>query len=70
MVEPGAPEPEWRDSASTGFTIYEVKKGDTLSEIAMEQLGTAARAKEIMELNGIADAKSLRPGMKLKIPRN
>lgn len=70
VVEPDAPEPEWRDSASPGFTFYEVKKGDTLSEIAMDQLGTAARAKEIMTLNGIVDAKSIKPGMKLKIPMN
>jgi nucleoid-associated protein YgaU len=70
VVEPDAPEPAWTGPTSDGYRLYEVKKGDTLSEIAMDQLGTATRANEIMALNGIKEAKSIRPGMKLKIPRN
>ncbi|MFH2003103.1 MAG: LysM domain-containing protein [Planctomycetota bacterium] len=49
--------------------IYEVQPGDTISEIALEQLGSSKRYKEIMELNGITDAKRIQVGMKLKIPQ-
>lgn len=52
----------------TDYYIYEVQPGDTMSEIALEQLGSSRRYKEIMELNGITDAKRVQVGMKLKIP--
>lgn len=51
-----------------GFRIYEVRKGDTVSEIAERLLGTSRRAGEIIRLNGLEDPKRIRPGMKLKIP--
>ena len=51
-----------------GYRIYEVRKGDTVSEIAQRLLGTSRRAGEIIRLNGLADPKRIRPGMKLKIP--
>jgi nucleoid-associated protein YgaU len=51
-----------------GYRIYEVKKGDTLSEISQIMLGTSRRTKEIMELNGIRDPKLIQAGSRLKIP--
>lgn len=49
---------------------YTVKKGDTLSKIAKEQLGGAHRWKYLYELNkdGIKDPNKLRVGKKLIIP--
>lgn len=47
---------------------YTVKKGDTLSEIAMNQLGTMKRANEIVKLNNLQDAGDIRVGMTLKMP--
>lgn len=54
--------------ASSGKT-YTVKKGDTLSEIAMSQLGTMKRANEIVKLNNLKDAGDIRIGMTLKMPK-
>ena len=49
---------------------YIVKKGDTLSKIAYEQLGKASRWKYLYELNKdrIKDPHSLREGQKIIIP--
>jgi len=49
---------------------YVVKKGDTLSKIAQEQLGRASRWKYIYELNKdkIKDPNNLKPGQKIIIP--
>lgn len=54
---------------TASWILYEVKKGDTLSEIAQKHLGTTRRVREIMELNDIQDAARIQVGMKLKIPR-
>ncbi len=68
------PEPDRRGAQEhrglSKYYIYEVKAGDTISEISLEFLGTSGRAQEIMTLNSIKDAKSIQPGMKLKIPRD
>jgi len=45
-----------------------VKKGDTLGQIAMRELGTSKRANEILTLNKLSDANSIRVGQKLKLP--
>jgi LysM repeat protein len=45
-----------------------VKSGETLSDIARRELGTASRAQEIAELNGIDDPTKLRAGQTLKLP--
>jgi nucleoid-associated protein YgaU len=45
-----------------------VRPGDTLSSIAEERLGSATRAGEIAELNGIADPDQLFEGQLLKLP--
>ena len=49
---------------------YVIKKGDTLSKIALEQLGKAHRWKYLYELNKdvIKDPNKLRPGKKIMIP--
>jgi len=53
------------------YTNYTVKRGDTLSEISQELLGTARRWREIYELNRdvIRDPDNLVAGTELKIPR-
>lgn len=45
-----------------------VARGETLSQIAMEQLGTSRRWQEIVALNPGLDPNSLRVGQKLKLP--
>ena len=49
---------------------YVIKKGDTLSKIAQEQLGKAHRWKYLYELNkdAINDPNKLKPGKKIIIP--
>lgn len=49
---------------------YEVRSGDTLSDISMAVFGTATRWKEILEANRdkLQKPESLQVGMKLKIP--
>jgi len=50
---------------------YIVKGGDSLSKIAKEQLGSAARWPEIFELNKdqIANPNVIRVGQELKLPK-
>ncbi|MGM9748037.1 MAG: LysM peptidoglycan-binding domain-containing protein [Candidatus Cryptobacteroides sp.] len=52
-------------SSNTGYTVYTVKQGDTLYEIAKKYPGISA--KNIMDYNKIGS--NIRPGMKLKIPK-
>jgi nucleoid-associated protein YgaU len=47
---------------------YVVKQGDTLAEIAKDELGSADEWKQIASANGIDDPEKLRVGQKLKIP--
>ena len=47
---------------------YLVKEGDSLWQIATDQLGNGSRYKEIAQLNTIEDENSLRVGTTLKIP--
>ena len=49
-------------------TVYVVKRGDNLWNIARKYLGNGARYKEIMSLNGMKTS-SIYPGTKLKIPK-
>lgn len=53
-------------SSSSGETVYTVRSGDTLYEIARKYPGVSAN--DIMKYNGITSSK-IRPGMKLKIPK-
>lgn len=59
---------EPKDDAKSSGKTYTVKKGDTLGEIAMNQLGTMKRADEIVKLNGLKNAGAIREGMTLKMP--
>ncbi len=52
-------------SGAKDYTIYEVKKGDTLYSIAKLYPGVSAN--DIMSFNGIST--NIHPGMKLKIPK-
>jgi nucleoid-associated protein YgaU len=52
----------------SGAKSYVVADGDTLSTIAKRLLGSAARWKEIAELNGIEDPTRLRVGRRLRLP--
>lgn len=49
---------------------YRVKEGDTLSTIALRELGTSKRWQEIFQLNRnqLRDEQSLKVGMELKMP--
>jgi nucleoid-associated protein YgaU len=51
-----------------GAKRYVVGAGDTLSVIAKRLLGSAARWKEIADLNGIDDPARLKAGQELRIP--
>lgn len=47
---------------------YTVEEGDTLAEIAKQELGAADQWQQIARANDIDDPKQLRVGQKLKIP--
>ncbi|MBI1849543.1 MAG: LysM peptidoglycan-binding domain-containing protein [Planctomycetes bacterium] len=53
---------------SASDRTYVVGQGDTLSVIAKRLLGSAARWKEIADLNGIEDPARLKIGQELRIP--
>lgn len=57
-----------RVSDDDQVTMYKVKSGDTLGDIARRELGTSKRAREIQELNRGIDETRLRIGMDLKLP--
>ena len=52
--------------ASGSYTVYTVKSGDSLYTIAKNYPGVSAQ--DIMNFNGIGS--SIKPGMKIKIPKN
>lgn len=57
-------------SSSTAVKIYEVKSGDTLSNIAKTEYGNANDYMRIFEANKdiLKDPNKIYPGQKLKIP--
>jgi nucleoid-associated protein YgaU len=70
----GAPKPssnERSDEPREVYTTYTVKRGDTLSELSLELLGTSRRWRELYELNRdvIRDPDNLQAGTVLKVPR-
>ncbi|MCE9592216.1 MAG: LysM peptidoglycan-binding domain-containing protein [Planctomycetes bacterium] len=71
VVEPVAPE-KAPSAAHEGIPvrIIEVKAGQSLTQIAREQLGSGNRWHELLELNKdqISSAKDLKLGMKIKVP--
>lgn len=61
---PGADE----SADAGGATTHTVKSGDTLWGLAQRYLGSGARYKEIMALNGLS-SETIRPGQTLSIPQ-
>ncbi|MEL7450823.1 MAG: LysM peptidoglycan-binding domain-containing protein [Pseudomonadota bacterium] len=51
------------------MSTYTVRSGDSLSRIAMRNFGTAARWREIADLNGIPDPSRIRVGQVLVLPQ-
>lgn len=51
----------------TGYQTIEVKKGDTLWDIAEKYLGSGSRYREIMSLNSLTSV-TIHPGLVLSIP--
>lgn len=68
---PFVPNPVWvsiGDEETSSDAIYVVKQGDTLGTIAQKTLGSARRAKEIADLNGVANMDAISEGQRLRIP--
>lgn len=59
-----------RVAANAGAKIYVVKSGDVLTGISQSVYGTSKSWKKIFDANRdvLADANSLKPGMRLRIP--
>jgi nucleoid-associated protein YgaU len=57
-----------RSTAAPRLRLYEIKAQDTLSEIAMRELGTWKRWQEIVDLNPGLDPNHLRKGARIKLP--
>ncbi len=51
------------------YTLYTVKKGDTLMAIARRFYGDASRYKDIAKANNLVDPSKIYVGQVLKIPR-
>ncbi|GAB5495714.1 MAG: hypothetical protein Phyf2KO_07940 [Phycisphaerales bacterium] len=63
--------PATQPTTNEQFGTYVVEKGDTLSEISQELMGTVRRMNELIKINSdqINDADDIRVGMKLRYPR-
>lgn len=61
-------EPAQQAEQSTSYTVYTIKKGDTLWGIAQKHLGAGIKYKEIMKINGMKSTV-IRAGRTLKIPK-
>ncbi|MBZ9750353.1 BON domain-containing protein [Deinococcus sp. HMF7604] len=53
---------------TSGDTVYTVKAGDSLSEIAQKYYGDAMQYKKIAHYNNISNPDLIQPGQKLRIP--
>lgn len=62
---PPKPKPQPKPPAQRTYTV---KRGDTLSGIALKTLNNANRYKEIAKLNGITNPNLILPGQILKLP--
>lgn len=67
-ADPAPPRPPEPPPVAAAAREYVVRSGDTLGEIASRELGSASRAREIADLNGLADAARIRAGQVLKLP--
>ena len=63
--------PERPDTPATTFATYTIKKGDVLSRLSQELLGTTKRMKELIDLNRdvIKNPDRLIPGTVIKVPK-
>ncbi|MBI4881516.1 MAG: LysM peptidoglycan-binding domain-containing protein [Planctomycetes bacterium] len=61
-------QPEGASDAAAGAKVYVVRRGDTLSGIAQQHLGSARRWPELLALNGPLDPKKLRIGQQILLP--
>lgn len=71
IPEVGATTPQrTQPRQNTAVTVYTVKAGDTLSGIAADQLGSAQRWREILDLNSdrIDSPTEIYRGLRLKLP--
>jgi LysM repeat protein len=66
--QPPAPPPAPPPVSPSGFQIYVVQSGDTLSGIAKIFYDDANKYPLIAQFNGIADPRRIFPSMRLKIP--
>ena len=66
----GATVPKSTAAAATAGKTYTVKAGDTLSQIAKDQLGSAGAYMKIFELNKdvLTDPDKIKPGQVLRLP--
>jgi LysM repeat protein len=67
-AEPAAAQTTTPATAKASSSSYKVKPGDSPWTISQAVFGTNAYAKEILELNGIRDARRLKVGAVLKMP--
>lgn len=63
------PQPEQQPAAPT-YATYTIKKGDVLSKLAQDLLGTTRRMNELLELNRdvIKNPDRLIPGTEIRVP--
>ncbi|MBZ9714736.1 BON domain-containing protein [Deinococcus multiflagellatus] len=67
-VAAGAKQLAKEKDQDTGDTVYTVKAGDSLSEIAQKYYGDAMQYKKIAHYNNISNPDLIQPGQKLRIP--
>ena len=65
----GDPSKALVDKDGQMYRWYEVKRNDTLANIARQELGSAERWNEIRKLNGAVDPKKIKPGERIRLPR-
>lgn len=63
-----APEPVVVAIVQSKYRFYQVKEGETLGEIAQNELGTFRMWSEIASINGITDPGRIQPGNMLRLP--
>ena len=69
-IQVNAPVPAAVGTSGAAARSYTVKSGDTLSQIAKEQLGSAGAYMKIFELNKdqLTDPDKIKPGQVLRLP--
>lgn len=68
-LAPPASEPS-REPATAAEKVYVVQRGDTLSDIAREQMGSASKVPDLVAANQdkLKGTDTIQPGMRLRIP--